>query len=238
MAEGGQPIPVLIDRGRPAGDIRAMCNLYGLKATRAEVIAYFQANDDFRKEIEEAELEKDYVSPGRPGLVVREQEGRRGIDQMRWGWPPPKNAKGPVVNVRNYSSPFWKSALANPERRCLVPTTRFQEWSVEPDPETGKKRPHWFKVPSRPIFAFAGVWRPSELGNVYAFLTCGYADGPEAAPEVHKAAAASHIVGAIHPKACPVILHEEDYNRWLQAPIDDVLSLACAYPSQLMAIDS
>lgn len=177
-------------------------------------------------------MEKDYVAPGKPGLVVREEAGQRVLDTMTWGFP----FRGkPVTNVRNYTSPFWKSALQEPSRRCLVPVTRFQEWSVEPDPDTGKKRPYFFHLPSRPIFAFAGIWRPAEPAPFFSFLTCGYSGSDD--PEEEKAAAAVHTVGRIHPKAVPVILHEEDYDRWLEAPLDDALSLACAFPSQLIATE-
>ena len=210
-----------------------MCNLYGLKVQRWELASYYEADGKFRGEIDREALEKDYVSPGREGWVVRSHEGQRVVDHMHWGWPNPRGGK-PVVNVRNYKSPFWRSALNNPERRCLVPFTRFQEWTVEPDPETGKKRPHWFTVPSRPIGTFAGVWRPSEVGPIFAFLTCGYSGSEDV--EVEKAAAAQHVVGAIHPKAVPVILHDEDFDRWLSAPVEEALSLACAFPSQLIAV--
>lgn len=196
-----------------------MCNLYNLKVTRDEIGAYFKSLDDWRRQVM---VEKDYVAPGKPGYVVREQDGARVLDAMRWGFP--HNGK-PVTNVRNYSSPFWKSALANPARRCLVPVTSFQEWSVLPDPVTAKKKPYWFSVPSQPIFAFAGIWRPTEDVPVFSFLTCGYEGDP-----------ANHIVGAIHPKACPVILHPEDYDRWLHTDLDDALTLAAPYPSQLMAV--
>ena len=202
-----------------------MCNLYRMKASRAEVAAYFRADDS---RFDSVELEKDYVSPGREGWVVREYEGNRVVDRQRWGWPNPREGK-PVVNVRNYESPFWRSALQNPARRCLVPFSQFQEWSVEPDPVTGKKRPYWFNVPSRRIAAFAGIWRPSETGPIFSFLTCGYGDDP--------AGAANHIVGAIHPKAIPVILHDDYYDLWLQAPLDAALNLACAFPSQLMSAE-
>ena len=33
------------------------------------------------------------------------------------------------------------------------------------------------------------------------------------------------------------ILHEEDFDRWLQAPIENALSLARTFPSQLLAVD-
>ncbi|CAN5118574.1 SOS response-associated peptidase family protein [soil metagenome] len=196
-----------------------MCNLYNIKVTRLEFNEYFQANDDRRNEVE---VKKDYVSPGKPGYVVREEAGQRVLSSMVWGFP--FNGK-PVTNVRNYTSPFWKSALMNNERRCLVPVTEFQEWSVEPIPETGKKKAYWFSVPSQLIFAFAGIWRPTETVPVFSFLTCGYDGDP-----------ANHVVGAIHPKACPVILHPEDYDRWLHTDLYDALSLATAYPSQLMTV--
>lgn len=195
-----------------------MCNLYRLKVERWELLEHYGAQDEWL-----ADLDKPYVSPGRPAPVII-QGTQRALMQMTWGWPNPRGGK-PVVNVRNYDSPFWRSALGNPERRCLVPFTAFQEWSVEPDPETGKKRPHDFVIPSRKIGTFAGIWRPSEAGPIFAFLTCGY-DGD----------AQEHVVGRIHPKAIPVILHDEDFDRWLTAPIDDAIGLACAFPSQLLAV--
>jgi putative SOS response-associated peptidase YedK len=35
----------------------------------------------------------------------------------------------------------------------------------------------------------------------------------------------------------PVILHPEDYQRWLTAPLAEVLPLAAPFPTQLMAVD-
>lgn len=211
-----------------------MCNLVSLTVKRWELVAYYQANDDFRREVE---LEKDYVSPTRPGLVVREQDGQRVVDEMRWGFPHWQPGKPDVVNVRNYKSPFWRKALTDPDRRCLVPFTRFQEWSVEPDPITGKKKPYFFHLPSRPIGTFAGVWQPTETGPRFAFLTTGYCDTDDT-EEARAAAAAAHIVGAIHPKAIPVILDgEPEFETWLKAPVEEALQLATAYPSQLIAIE-
>ena len=196
-----------------------MCNLYRVRTTRAEVARMFAASD-----VDGTELEKDYVSPGRKGLVVRASGEQRALEAMSWGWPNPRGGK-PVVNVRNYDSSFWRSALNSPERRCLVPFTEFQEWTLSPDPSTGKKRAHWFSVRSRPVAAMAGIWRPSDAGSIFAFLTTGYDGDP-----------ATHLVGAIHPKAIPVVLHDEDHDRWFHAPVAEALALATAFPSQLMAV--
>lgn len=161
--------------------------------------------------------------PGRIGAVVgRAADGERGVAAMRWGWPPPpakpgERARAPVVNVRNLASPFWRSALADPARRCLVPVSRFCEWGA--DPETGGKRRYWFDVPGEALFAFAGLWRPVPgTGPAYAFLTC----------------APNALVGAVHPKAMPVILRTEDYDQWLHAPFEGAAALAVAYPAQAM----
>lgn len=45
------------------------------------------------------------------------------------------------------------------------------------------------------------------------------------------------IVAPVHPKAMPVILHPDDYGRWLAGSLDEVLPLAAPFPSQLMAVD-
>ena len=44
------------------------------------------------------------------------------------------------------------------------------------------------------------------------------------------------LVAAVHPKAMPVVLHEEDYDAWLTGEYDNVCALAAPYPSQLMAV--
>lgn len=195
-----------------------MCNLYRLRRASAEIANSFGARDPG------GTLEKDYVSPGRDGWVVRQDDGVT-VEAMKWGWPNPRGGKD-VVNVRNYSSSMWRPALNDPVRRCLVPFTQFQEWTAVPDPLTGKKKPHWFSIPSREMAAFAGIWRPSEAGPIFAFLTTGYEGDP-----------ANHVVGAIHPKAIPVVLHDDDYDRWLNAPVEEALKLATAFPSQLMTVE-
>ncbi len=189
-----------------------MCNRYRLTAdTHAWAIAMgAQPLGEYEP------LPPPEIFPKRRGWTVRTEAGHRIAEPMAWGFPPPMKAAGPVTNVRNLASPFWRTALTNPARRCLVPVTDFCEW----EGEKGAKIARWFSVPSLPIFAFAGVWRPTEAGPAYAFLTCE----PNA------------LVEPIHPKAMPVLLHPEDHERWLTAPIADALALAAPFPSQLMAV--
>ena len=73
--------------------------------------------------------------------------------------PPPPRAGGyPVTNIRNTSSPHWRSWLSA-ENRCLVPANSFAEYAPEPNPESKKKDVVWFALADeRPLFAFAGMW--------------------------------------------------------------------------------
>ena len=132
------------------------------------------------------------VFPKFQGMVIRAEDGKRIADTMAWGVPLTVPGKRPgtiikkrVTNVRNLTSSFWRSMLVQPAQRCFVPFTIFAE------PKMGKGRDnHWFMVPGVEVSAFAGIWRPSDEGNVYAFLTC------EPNP----------LVAPLHPKAMPVIL--------------------------------
>jgi Uncharacterized conserved protein len=131
-----------------------------------------------------------------------------------------------VTNVRNLASPFWRSSLSSPRSRCLVPVTKFSEWSAAPDPVTKRKRKVWFSMAevAEVPFAFAGIWRR--------------ADGPDG-PEMRMAfltTMANSLVASVHPKAMPVILHRQDYSRWLEGSTADAVALATAYPSEKMVV--
>jgi hypothetical protein len=79
----------------------------------------------------------------------------RELSLMRWGFPPPPNlGKVPMTNVRNLASPYWRGWL-KAQWRCLVPATSFCEWT-----DSRPKVTNWFALDeSRPLFAFAGIWR-------------------------------------------------------------------------------
>lgn len=156
--------------------------------------------------------------PKRPALVVHSNGAARIASTMIWGVPPPAKARGPVTNVRNLVSPFWRAALTNPARRCLIPESEFSEW----EGKKGAKRARWFRVPSLPVFALAGLWRPGEgdAPPVFAMLTCD----------------PNPLVAAVHPKAMSVVLHPDDQARWLAAPVAEAAALAVPFPSQLMAM--
>ena len=128
-----------------------------------------------------------HVAPGGFAPVITTGRefiaGPRGESQPRrmvprqWGVPPPKSlassaqdaARG-ILSVRNLESPFWVGNLRNSEFRCLVPATAFMEWGRS-DVQTGKRRQCWFGCADQALFAFAGVWKDSEIPS-FALLTC------------------------------------------------------------------
>lgn len=193
-----------------------MCNRYRLSADQAALVARYGA-----RVLEHGRLPEGDVFPKRSAQVVRDEDGLL-IEAMAWGFPlaQPGKAAKPVTNVRNLSSGFWRSALATPARRCLVPFTAFSEYGQERG-QDGKMPLRWFSVPSQPIASLAGIWRPTSDGAVFAFLTCE----------------PNSLVAPIHPKAMPVVLHREDEARWLGGSLDDVLELAAPFPTQLMRVD-
>lgn len=177
-----------------------MCNLYRLTSS-IEAIRAFTGALSGAGSGSAALLADARFYPGRPAPVAVEGAGGRRLESMIWGVPGPRAAGGrPVTNVRNLESPFWRPLLGAAER-VLVPASAFCEWSADPDPATGRKQQHWFALRDEGLFAFAGLFRADEAGGParFAFLT-----GPPNA-----------LVGAVHPKAMPVILDRALAEAWL-----------------------
>jgi len=197
----------------------AMCNLYSMTATVDEMRRLFGPFEGDTTNLPPY----DEIYPGYGAPVLRRTDsGGLKLGMMTWGFPGPQSAGGrPVTNVRNLDSPFWRSALNDPRRRCIVPVTSFCEWTAEPDPETKRKSKVWFGLSEEqhPLFAFAGIWRPGEGGHFHAFLTCE----------------ANALVGAVHRKAMPVMLRPgEDVTRWLESERADACSLAVPFTDTAM----
>ena len=195
-----------------------MCNLYSMTATVDEMRRLFGPFEG-----DTANLPPfDEIYPGHLApVLLRTDDGGLALDRMKWGFPGPASAGSrPVTNVRNLDSPFWRSALNEPKRRCIVPATSFCEWTAEPDPATKRKAKVWFGLSEAdpPLFAFAGIWRPGDGGPFMAFLTC----------------AANPLVGAVHPKAMPVMLRPADAARWLDSPRQDACALAQPFADEAM----
>jgi putative SOS response-associated peptidase YedK len=141
-----------------------------------------------------------------------------------WGVPPPASAGDParaVLSVRNPDSPFWIGNLRNSEFRCLVPATAFMEWGKGVDPQ-GRRRRLRCALADQPLFAFAGVWKDSEVPS-FAILTCA----PNAA------------LRAEGRETMPVVLPpgREAWDHWLRGDWKRAHDLIQPYASSLMVLD-
>jgi putative SOS response-associated peptidase YedK len=201
-----------------------MCNLYSYTRSQDEAARIYRALYDDTGNLPPLPA----VFPNQGAPVVRiARDGERRLGMMRWGFPKPANAgPGIVTNIRNPASPYWQGWL-QPRFRCLVPATSFCEYA-----ERSPKVPHWFALgPERPVFAFAGIWRPwtgvrnktKEVAEhlLFAFLTT----------------AADDIVRPVHAKAMPVMLTTaEECDAWLRAPTDEALTLQRPLPAGKLTI--
>lgn len=207
-----------------------MCNLYNLKV---DPRGYFDALATVDDAANVLGIEKDYAAPGKPGYVVRYEDGRRVLSTMRWGFPTRKPRKRAAregelpflydwwTNARNLHNNLWKPWLLRTEHRCLVPFTRFAEPKAVSDRQEPGDTNWWFTVEDQPVPCFAGLWKvDADHDRVYAF--CTTEPNPLVAPK--------------HPKAMPVILLAEDQERWLTTPVEEALTMLTAYPSQLMRV--
>lgn len=196
-----------------------MCNRYRNQTSTAEMAEALDAvvAKDFAWK---ADIYPRYEAP-----VVISHEGMRRIGPMKWGFPMEVEGKTKmltkhVTNARHLDSPFWKPSLEHASRRCLVPFTSFAEPKPGKDAE-GHPAQYWFRVTDQKIACFAGLWRHSEEGPVFAFATT------EPNP----------LIAPLHPKAMPVILLPEDQEKWLTGSYEDILKLQAPYPSQMMSVE-
>ena len=130
------------------------------------------------------------------------------------------DARQGIATVRNPGSPFWIGNLRNAEFRCLIPATAFMEWGAGRDKD-GKRRQCWITLADQPLFAFAGVWKDSEIAS-FALLTC-------------EANAALRAEGR---DTMPVILPADPaaHRLWLNGGWDNARTLIAPYSSSLMEL--
>ena len=158
-----------------------MCNLYNIKADPKTYFDALAAVDDAANVLA---VEKDYAAPGKPGYVVRQEDGRRVLSTMRWGFPTRKPRKRPAregelpflhdwwTNARNMQSSMWKPWLMRTEHRCLVPFTRFAEPKAAGDRRGPGDTNWWFTIEDQAVPCFAGLWKvDQDHDRVYAFCT-------------------------------------------------------------------
>jgi putative SOS response-associated peptidase YedK len=207
-----------------------MCNLYSITTNQEAIRALFRVVNRYVGNLAPMPgVFPDYTAP-----IVRTGSEGRELVTARWGMPSSAHALMEATKKRAakleakgkpVDSKHWTRWLG-PENRCVVPFNSFSEFNK---PEGGDI---WFALDeSRPLACFAGIWanwtsvrkvKEGETTNdLYAFLTTE----PNAE------------VGAIHPKAMPVILTTPaEVETWLTAPSDEALKLQRSLPDGSLRI--
>jgi putative SOS response-associated peptidase YedK len=112
------------------------------------------------------------------------------LEQMRFGFPPPRPKASPVFNFKSDGRSFKDS------KRCLVMLSGFFEF-------TGTKYPkakHRFTLKGSPIMAIAGLWREAEGDEPRSFTMLTTTPGPDIEP--------------YHDRQV-VVLRPADWAHWL-----------------------
>jgi putative SOS response-associated peptidase YedK len=118
------------------------------------------------------------------------------------------------------TSPAYREAMKR--RRCLVPADWFYEWK-KLDAKT--KQPYAIAMKDAELFAFAGLWdswKDKETGKALETYTVITTDPNELMEPIHN--------------RMPVILHRQDYDRWLEPgePSRLPVDLLRPYPAEEM----
>ena len=169
------------------------------------------------------------VAPQTMQPVVRlsPETGQRELTIMKWGLVPFWSKDGKVsYNTFNARAewiaigPAYRKAWET--RRCLVPAEWFYEWQ-KIDAKT--KQPYAIGLKDDSLFAFAGLWerwKDKESGQSLETYTVITTDPNELMQPLHN--------------RMPVILHRQDYDRWLQPgdPSHLPIDLLRPYPADEM----
>ena len=154
------------------------------------------------------------IAPSQSLLAVRQTRQGREFARFRWGlvpfWAKSDKIGYRMINARAETvaaKPAFRAAYRH--RRCLIPADGFYEWAPGPD----GKQPYYIRMKDGEVFALAGLWERWEgEGGVLESCTLIVTQ-------------ANPLMAPIHDRM-PVILHQDDYTRWLDTGHVDPEALA------------
>ena len=159
------------------------------------------------------------IAPTQLSFVVRENESKRELAELRWGllphWAKSPSDGARMINARSETvatSPAYRAAFKS--RPCLVVADGFYEWKkVE-----GGKQPYFITTKANKPFALAGLWEPKSIAerDTFTILTCE----------------PNTLCAQVHDRM-PVILAPKDWPKWFSTP-ETRLKLLNSFPANQM----
>src|SRR5689334_8781536 len=193
-----------------------MCGRFSLTTPVEELVEKFNAPPV-------SKLSPRYnIAPSQEILTVLKKDEGREMSLLLWGLIPSwsKDGRG-FINARAETiieKPSFRTAFKR--RPCLIPADGFFEWRKQ----GREKQPFYFRMKDGEAFAFAGIWEEwkseGEKIPTCAIITTG----------------PNEIMSPVHDRM-PVILHEKDYDLWLETDADKVderVELLQPYPAAEM----
>lgn len=159
------------------------------------------------------------IAPTQQVWIIRgSATGGRHLSSARWGlvphWAKDLSIGNRMINARCetvHDKPAFRQSIHT--RRCIVPASGFFEWTTTP---TGKT-PHYVSMRDGSPLAFAGIWeswKTSEGENIETFAI--------------RTTTANSIIAPVHDRM-PVILHQTEFELWLERSVNNPLELQRLY---------
>jgi putative SOS response-associated peptidase YedK len=198
-----------------------MCGRFSNRYTWKELHDLYRA---FLDSTETDWTPKFNIAPTTQIPVLRNMDGNRRIDLMRWGLVPSWSkeiGKFSTFNARSdgvASKPTYRGAW-KAGRRCVIPASSFFEWKKL---DANTKQPFAIGMGNRGPMSFAGLWEESQVAGLsVTMITCE----------------PNNLMAQIHDRM-PVIIGDEDLPAWLgeeKASNDDLRAMLRPFQPERMS---
>ena len=193
------------------GDCLKMCGRYTLTKSFKTIKSHFKP---VRMSLKY--LPSFNIVPSQISAVITKSSNGLQLEGMKWGlipsWSKEINMGNKLINARSetlHEKPSFRESFKN--KRCLIPADGFIEWKG--------KQPYYIRPKTQGLLAFAGLWSTWDSGdgplNTYTIITTE----------------ANKTLSPLHSRM-PVILHPENYEKWLNAESKALSQLLTPYPDK------
>jgi len=169
------------------------------------------------------------IAPSQKVAVIRQNgDGQNRLDFLRWGlipaWIEDMSIGYKMINARSetvHDKHSFRHAIRY--RRCIIPAIGFYEW-VE---EEKVKKPLYIRMRDGSPMMFAGLWESWKSPQKDVVESCTILT-----------TASNKLIAPLHDRM-PVILHQQEYNAWLDrdsTEAEKLKRLYQPYPSELMEL--